>query len=919
MKKMFSSLYMAKKLLAQFALVFTAFLIMVLIGSVFGTRIVNKNIVSYGKEAMNSSVETLKAYLNQYKITLDDISFSIESIKNEGADQDAIYESIISWTDYLLERDGDKSFMAVYGVVDDVFLHGGRWIPPDDYVPSSRVWYGGALEENGEVFYSDPYIDAWTGEMCVTVSKVMCDKDGKPFGIIAIDVYITSITEYVGSLRLMDSGYGVLLDTNRTIVVHPDSSLIGTLFEDINGEAGGYADIASQLAIGKEISAFQYTDYTGAKSVAFFEQLFNGWYVGTVSPSHTYYSDVYTMIALLSGAGVVLVIILWVVLAFLHIEKHRSDEANKMKTSFLANMSHEIRTPMNAIIGMTELLVNESLTNRQQTYVNDISVSSHGLMAIINDILDLSKIESGKLELSPTDYDFHLFMDNISSMYKYVAQRKGLDFKFELEGEMPKCLFGDDIRLRQVLINICGNAVKFTNQGFIRLKVTTAAGSITFEIEDTGTGIRKDDADKLFDPFARSDSQKSRYIVGTELGLSISKNFIEMMGGTVSVKSDYGQGTIITITIPRIDGNENAIMHEDKEKKNKAFIAPSAKVLVVDDTEVNLKVASGLLKLYHINVQTVFSGMEAIDMVKNTDFDIVFMDHMMPEMDGVEATKEIRKLGGKYKHLPVIALTANAVHGAKEMFMTNGLDDFISKPIDVNILAEMLRKWLPAEKIEEYTERLPPENAGADIGAQDSFLDSVKKISMINTEIGMSRVSGMEDMYRETVELFNKKLLSECDKMAGFLTGGDLHNLAISVHGMKSSLATIGAMELSETAFALEKASKNEELSYCEEHLPGLLEKLRGLHGQLSAVIPNEEAAIKKARGDTQYLRENIQLAVDAANDFDGDLASEVMSRLLEYDFGAETNELLEDANNSLKDFDFDTALDSLNNLKEKI
>jgi len=932
-RKYFSLLRGDKKLYLEFALVFTAFLIMVLLSSILGARIVNKNVASYGNEVINSSAETLKAYLEEFRITLDDIAYSVETLKGEDAGVSEIHTNIIGWTDWLLNKEQEyQSFISVYGVVDDEFIDGTRWVPPGDYVPQSRSWYIGALEENGGIYYSDPYEDARTGEICLTVSKLVYDKNGKPFGVLAIDVFMTTLTDFVGDLRLMDSGYGLLLDTNRAIVVHPDSSLIGMRLEEVNDGSGGYAEISSKLAIGQTVSAFPYTTYSGVESVAFFKKLFNGWYIGVISPSKAYYNDVATMRILLSVAGFILMTLLCVVLAFLHIGKKRSDEANKMKTSFLANMSHEIRTPMNAILGMSELLLSESLSHRQQGYVNDINTSSHSLLSIINDILDLSKIEAGKLELNPVDYDFHIFMDNICSMFKFVAQKKGLEFEFESVGEMPKCLFGDDIRLRQVLTNICGNAVKFTGKGYIRLVVTAGDETLTFEIKDTGMGIRKEDIPKLFDPFSQADAQKNRGIVGTGLGLPISKTFVEMMGGKISVESVYGQGTSFIVTIPKTTGNADAIRYENKGEKGKPFFAPSARILVVDDNELNLKVACGLLRLHKIDANTALSGKEAIGLIKDTDFDIVFMDHMMPEMDGVETTAEIRKLGGKYKQLTIIALTANAVRGAKEMFIANGFDGFVSKPIEVSELDEILRYWLPAEKINELDANPPPDHAGEKSEAQvsgethessvaqdsqGSFLDTVKKINGVNTEIGMSRVSGMEDMYRETLEIFQKKLISECEKMNGFLHSKDLHNLAISVHGMKSSLATIGAMELSEAAFALETASKNEELPYCEEHLPGFLERLRSLHEELSVIMPAEEAVLSRPEGSAQDLRENAQAALAAVDDFDGDLALEAVSKLLEYDFGAQCNTLLDNAKSALADFDFEAAAACLNKLIE--
>jgi CheY-like chemotaxis protein/anti-sigma regulatory factor (Ser/Thr protein kinase) len=303
------------------------------------------------------------------------------------------------------------------------------------------------------------------------------------------------------------------------------------------------------------------------------------------------------------------------------------------------------------------------------------------------------------MELNPINYDFPALMGNIGSMFKYVSQKKGIDFIYESGGDVPKFQFGDDIRLRQVITNICGNAVKFTQEGHVRLTVTGAPETIEFVIADTGMGIKKEDMPTLFQSFAQADTQKNRSVAGTGLGLAISKSFVDMMGGTIVFDSEYGKGTTFTIKIPRVDGDGDKILAS--AELGKSFSAPDAKVLIVDDNPFNLKVAKGLLELVDIKARAVLSGQNAIDAVSRVDFDIVFMDHMMPEMDGVEATANIRALGGKHEQQAIVALTANAIAGAKEMFLQNGFDDFLSKPIEQKQLFEILRRWLPAELITE--------------------------------------------------------------------------------------------------------------------------------------------------------------------------------------------------------------------------
>jgi signal transduction histidine kinase/DNA-binding response OmpR family regulator len=300
--------------------------------------------------------------------------------------------------------------------------------------------------------------------------------------------------------------------------------------------------------------------------------------------------------------------------------------ANQAKSNFLSNMSHEIRTPMNAIIGMGELLLHEQLSDIQKGYVSDIVVSANALLGIINDILDFSKIESGKLELNPVDYSLKAFIEHIKSMFVYITEKKGLEFRLECGEALPEIIYGDDLRLRQALTNIIGNAVKFTEKGHVLLKITETDGSLVFEIKDTGIGIRKDDLPKLFHAFEQVDKSKNRNVVGTGLGLTISKSFVEMMGGKITLESEYGQGTVFTIIVPFVSGSKEQLERKTETYEKYSVSARGANVLVVDDNEFNLKVACGLLNLMDIEAETADSGLKAIEMISKKDYDIVFMD-----------------------------------------------------------------------------------------------------------------------------------------------------------------------------------------------------------------------------------------------------------------------------------------------------
>ncbi|MDR2594483.1 MAG: response regulator [Fibromonadaceae bacterium] len=379
----------------------------------------------------------------------------------------------------------------------------------------------------------------------------------------------------------------------------------------------------------------------------------------------------------------------------------KADEANETKSKFLANMSHEIRTPMNAIIGMAELALREYMTSIAKEYILTVKQAGTNLLSIINDILDFSKIESGKLEIIPINYKFSFLINDVVNIIRMMITDSRLRFEINIDSKIPNMLFGDEIRIRQVLLNILGNAVKYTKKGFISFSVNgEIIGDtilLTMTVADSGIGIRKEDLEKLFDDFVRFDFAVNKDVEGTGLGLAITKNLVKMMNGNISVQSEYGKGSTFTVKLPqkiRYCESFDAIKSDSVTIK---FNAPKARILVVDDIDTNLKVAKGLMLPYKMQVDLCLSGIEAIERVKANDYDLVFMDHMMPEMNGIEATKRIRKM---YANLPIIALTVNAVSGAKEMFLSNGFSDFLSKPIDIIKLNSILEKWLPEDKRE---------------------------------------------------------------------------------------------------------------------------------------------------------------------------------------------------------------------------
>jgi signal transduction histidine kinase/FixJ family two-component response regulator/HPt (histidine-containing phosphotransfer) domain-containing protein len=980
-----------KKNYHQVLFVLAAFLIMALAGYFFVSGILRDRLLANADDNLFSAEANIRAALAESEITLNTSFHIILSMIEKNASQGEILEYLKSTTAWMRKNQrGLMEFYGIYGYIRGEYLSGMEFTPGEDYLPQTRPWYQTAIRSgNVPVAYTPPYVDIRTGEVIVSAVKNILDEEGNLYGILAIDINMEWINGYIKTLHLGSGGYGMVVSQNMVIMVHPDQSALGKQLQELGGAFG---DISRRLRIGEELSALRHKNAGGGRVITFFRRMFNGWYVGLITPTRAYYRDIHYAALILSAVGFLMTCALSYLLLRISAAKMKADEDRLSKSTFLAKMSHEIRTPMNAIIGMSELVLREELNSNVRNYTENIRQAGNNLLSIINDILDFSKIESGKMDIVNVKYQFASIINDVIAIVRMRLNEKPVSFITKIEGSLPAVLVGDEVRVRQILLNLLTNAVKYTREGSITLSIrrkdpsgdqenTETGGKkprilLAFEVADTGIGIKKEDMEKLFGNFTQFDKNQNRNIEGTGLGLAISRNLCLLMDGDIAVNSAYGQGSVFTAFIPQLVEDDTpfalvehpetktALVYENRplyaesivytidnlgvgcaaartrddfveqlaggawqfiftspalfdevreilqnrtpapgaeaggagesspstepmlillseygqaprpdihtvfmplqpvavanilngqrsdtgyhgiETPGVRFIAPEARILIVDDIETNLNVAEGLLAPYKMRIDRASGGLEAVHLARENRYDLILMDHMMPGMDGIEAAETIRDWerdcqksrdpapgdpGEKSaaevpREIPIVALTANAVSGMREMFLEKGFNDYISKPIEIAKLDDMMTRWIPPEKRVK---------AGAGIKRETFSGAAGIVIPGVDVKRGINMTGGTEAGYRKVLAQFCGDAAERLDWFRNFPPeGGGEDGLAVftaHAHALKSAAGTIGAAEVSEAAAALETAGKAGDRTAIGEGLPRFCERLAGL------------------------------------------------------------------------------------------
>ena len=864
----------------------------------YTSRLINSiavaNIREIGADKLASVAAKLNNYLDKTQsalwVTADTVDYMVRNGSTAAQIEDYIVEETQNQSAQF-----DENYTGFYGYINGEYVDGLRWQPPEGYDPLKRDWYGMAVEAGGESTIVPPYIDAQTNDVVISICRQLSDKRN----VMALDVTMNRIQDIVEELKIKEKGYGFIVDPTGMIIAHQDESRKGSYLTQTEEDQAFMA-----LVNRTETGNFE-TKLNGRQCTVFVNRIINQWYLVIAISNAELYAEVWQQMVV----NVLICFVIFVLIAFfyyygyrneqnyarrmeemkmeeqqqayetrmLKLAKEAADQSNKAKSDFLAEMSHEIRTPINAVLGMNEMIMRESGAALEagaaqparasfadiSRYAANIESAGNNLLSIINDILDFSKIEAGKLEIVPADYKLSSVLNDLSNMVVFRARSKGLEFRVDVDGSLPDGLYGDELRVRQVITNLLSNAVKYTEAGSVLLGVRggqerrTDAGDVidlVISVQDTGIGIRKEDLDKLFDKFIRVDLTRNSTIEGTGLGLAITRRLLLLMDGSVEVSSVYGQGSTFTVTIPqRIVSREpvgnfrerfEKSIHESRARVE-SFHAPDARILIVDDTRMNLAVVTGLLKHTRVKADTADSGAEAIRLAEGTVYDLILMDQRMPEMDGTQAMRRIRERGAN-RQTPVICVTADAVSGAREKYMRAGFTDYLTKPIDGQALEKVLIRYLPAEKVTLVQPDRPPVE-GAAAGAADL---ATLRAAGINPDEGLAHCQGDMAFYRSLLLEYEHAATERAQALEAHFAARDWKNYGIQVHALKSTSGTIGAAALAEAAQRLEVAASEGAEAVIQRDHGAVLDRYRATVEAIRRVSAGQTEWVAAADSD---------------------------------------------------------------------
>ena len=884
-----------------------------------------QKIVKSGELSAANSAEQINEYLSTGIETIKLECYSLNNMIRNRKSQEEIQDFLVNQSAAVTSvLEGYTN--GLYGYINGEYLDGTNWTPDDDYVPTERPWYIEARANIGRVAVVDPYVDALTGTVMLTLSKTLCDAKS----VVALDFSLErlqAIVEDVVAQGNLDEA--IVLDQNYRVIAHSDRSEIGKNYMTETDTVGHvFAEQFSQSNDGYVLLRFGSGRYV-ANSVS----VANEWYCISVYDATSDFAQLRNILLFTVAAAFLVVFILLSILIRsnrktrlareLNEKTERAVAASEAKSAFLSNMSHEIRTPINAMLGMNEMVLRESENKDVLMYSESIKAAGNTLLGIVNDILDFSKIEAGKMEIIPVDYDLSSVINDLVNMVQTRADDKGLVLKLDFDRDTPRLLNGDEVRVKQVVTNILTNAVKYTEKGSVTFhigyeRIPEKPDSVFLDVavKDTGIGIKPEDIEKLFSEFERIEEKRNRSIEGTGLGMSITKHLLEMMDSRLEVASVYGEGSTFSFRLKQkvvrwdalgdYEASYRAALSGHRKYREK-FTAPDAVVLVVDDMPMNLAVFKSLLKRTSVLIDTAASGDEGLALAHDRMYDLIFLDHMMPHKDGVETLRELRaQTDNPNLQTPTICLTANAISGAREQYLAAGFDDYLTKPIDADRLEEMLMQYLPKEKLREPS--------GEDEETAPALPDWLREIDGLDAEQGLSHC-GSEETYLDTVTIYAKSAPDSADEIEALWNAGDLDNTTVKVHAIKSLSRAIGAEGIGALAEKLELAGKEGDADAVGAEISDLLARIRKLCAALAPLCGGEETAEDESLPliSDDELSEAYEELRGFASSMDAQSAKYVFDFLAGYRLTPEERERVGKVKHAIDSFEWEQAAELLN------
>jgi signal transduction histidine kinase/CheY-like chemotaxis protein/HPt (histidine-containing phosphotransfer) domain-containing protein len=1016
----------------QLLFVFFAFIIMILLACIFTGIRMNRFLADSAALMLESAEDKMRLKFQEIRITLVNTAITVNQMKENGRPLSEIQGSLEEFGKYLRLYPGSASgFQGILGVIEGDFISDMPRRLSGAFDPGRQPWYRAALEDSSQVVFAGPYYDQYSKAMVISASTLLREKDQRVCGVLAIEVDISGITDFIGSLQIVLGGYGILLTPGLTIAAHRDGRMLGMNFAEVEPD---FQALARALLDPERpiVSAGYRRPYGGM--ITYFRRMENNWSIGIATPKAEFYRELYIVILFIAFVGFGLMLALAYILVRLAAAKMRSDDENRAKSSFLARVSHEIRTPMNSILGMSEIIMRKNISEEIYEYISIIRQSGATLLSIINDILDFSKIESGKVVIESKLYSISSLINDVVNVIRIRLMDKPVDFFINVDSRIPAELVGDEVRIRQILINLLNNAVKYTHEGYIFLDIQAEIFGasqlrLIIKVQDSGIGIKHEDIGSLFNDFTRVDVGNNMQVEGAGLGLSITKTFCTAMGGDISVESEYGKGSVFTARVIQnyysaqqaalvkspetlkvllleerplfakyflgamdnlgvdvgrsqsIDDFIAGIAGEDSGKRyDYAFVssryadrsisawrqaaskvrlvimieigdisgyrnvgsihlpvystilanllngdinvnhslydfriritAPDARALLVDDIATNLRVAAELITPYGLIIDTCLSGAKAVEMVSRNKYDIVFMDHMMPGMDGIAATAAIRAMGAAdpyYRKLPVIMLTANAVSGQREMFLRNGIDDFLPKPIEVKHLNDILEKWIPKSKQKKSSSPV----------LWDFEEDrSLFSINGVNARTGLRNAGDSPKAYKKVLAVFAGDADERITQIQAALSESDLNLYTTLVHAIKGASRSIGADYIGGLAAELEEAGHAENLVMIQEKTGVFLEKLQILRDSIAETLDLSDKNGEDAGGkETAFSALDLEGLREALAGMETGLVNKKLAEYGEAVLQKQVRDCIDGIEQDVLLFEYDKAIEKIDAL----